>query len=495
MYKIFLILRYLTKKTLILLSMGGVAVAVMVFIVVFSVLEGFGQNIRQRLRGTISDIVVEDISGNGLENYEEIIREAEADNPHIEACSPFIERIAMFQEFWERREPVREGEEGDIVYGRGRRLSQAHYGLVRGIDPEREGRTGRLERFLRDGNYYRIHGNEPLSKVLRPGSNAVLVGDHEHAPGRMYAENPGRYLFAAFRHGDVAFVKPEGSTLEEKEACMQSRYGDDYRIVERALVITSAVTRDVERASYGKYEVAGTFKTGGYEYDSALVYMNIEDAQVLLNMAGSSAGEFAPARKPVVTGINVKLDSYENMESARATMERILERHGANCRVRGWTEVRKNMLSAIAIEKAVAVVILTCIVMVMGFGIFAILSLSSAQKAPDIGILKSLGATNGGVLAIFLAMGLTVGVVGSLAGTALGIFAASKVNKILGLLKYLGWEVFPGDVFYFDKIPSIIRPEVYGSISVITVLISLIASIAPAVSAARRDPTKTLIVQ
>ena len=486
MYKIFLIMRYLTKKTLILLSMGGVAVAVMVFIVVFSVLEGFGQNIRQRLRGTISDIVVEDISGNGLEDYEEIMREAEADNPHIEACSPFIERIAMFQEFWERREPV---------YGRRRRLSQAHYGLVRGIDPEREGRTGRLERFLRDGNYYRIHGNEPLSKVLRPGSNAVLVGDHEHAPGRSYAEKPGRYLFVAFRHGDVAFVKPEGSTLEEKEAFMQSRYGDNHRIVERALVITSAVTRDVERASYGKYEVAGTFKTGGYEYDSALVYMNIEDAQVLLNMAGSSAGEFAPARKPAVTGINVKLDSYENMESARATIERILERHGAKCRVRGWTEVRKNMLSAIAIEKAVAVVILTCIVMVMGFGIFAILSLSSAQKGSDIGILKSLGATNGGVLTIFLAMGLAVGVVGSLAGTALGIFAASKVNEILGLLKYLGWEVFPGDVFYFNKIPSIIRPEVYGTISAITVLISLIASIAPAVSAARRDPTKTLIVQ
>ncbi len=487
MYKIFLILRYLTKKTLILLSMGGVAVAVMVFIVVFSVLEGFGQNIRQRLRGTISDIVVEDISGNGLEDYEEIMREAEADNPHIEACSPFIERIAMFQEFWERREPV---------YEKRRRLSQAHYGLVRGIDPEREGRTGRLERFLRDGNYCRIHGNEPLSKVLRPGSNAVLVGDHEHAPGRSYAEKPGRYLFVAFLFsGDVAFVKPEGSTLEEKEACMQSRYGDNYRIVERALVITSAVTRDVERASYGKYEVAGTFKTGGYEYDSALVYMNIEDAQALLNMAGSSAGEFAPARKPVVTGINVKLDSYENMESARATIERVLERRGANCRVRGWTEVRKNMLSAIAIEKAVAVVILTCIVMVMGFGIFAILSLSSAQKAPDIGILKSLGATNGGILAIFLAIGLAVGVVGSLAGTALGIFAASKVNEILGLLKYLGWEVFPGDVFYFDKIPSIIRPEVYGAISVVTVLISLIASIAPAVSAARRDPTKTLIVQ
>ncbi len=486
MYKIFLILRYLTKKTLILLSMGGVAVAVMVFIVVFSVLEGFGQNIRQRLRGTISDIVVEDISGNGLEDYEEIMREAEADNPHIEACSPFIERIAMFQEFWERREPV---------YEKRRRLSQAHYGLVRGIDPEREGRTGRLERFLRDGNYYRIHGNKPLSKVLRPGSNAVLVGDHEHAPGRSYAEKPGRYLFLAFRYGDVAFVKPEGSTLEEKEACMQSRYGDNYRIVERALVITSAVTRDVERASYGKYEVAGTFKTGGYEYDSALVYMNIEDAQALLNMAGSSAGEFAPARKPVVTGINVKLDSYENMESARATIERVLERRGANCRVRGWTEVRKNMLSAIAIEKAVAVVILTCIVMVMGFGIFAILSLSSAQKGPDIGILKSLGATNGGILAIFLAVGLAVGVVGSLAGTALGIFAASKVNEILGLLKCLGWEVFPGDVFYFDKIPSIIRPEVYGAISVVTVLISLIASIAPAVSAARRDPTKTLIVQ
>ncbi|RKY24445.1 MAG: hypothetical protein DRP79_07765 [Planctomycetota bacterium] len=498
MYKIFLILRYLTRKTLILLSMGGVTVAVMVFIVVFSVLEGFGRNIEERLRGTISDIVVEDVSGDGLADYEEIMREAEAGSRHIVACSPFIERIAMFQEFREDLpQPTWDPDEGRFVNRKRRRFGETCYGLLRGIDPEREARTGRLEHFLRKGNYYKMQPDRPLSQALRPGSRAVLVGDHRHAPGyRLARDGRGRYVFAEFRDGRWGLVEPKGSTLAEQEKYMRSRNAPEYLVLEQGLIITSAVTQNIERARHGTYDVVGTFKTGGYEYDSAMVYMNIKDAQILLNMAGRPAGEFAPAQKPTVTGISVRLDSYDNLEDARATIEGILQRHGANCRVRGWTEIRKNMLDAIAIEKAVAVIILTCIVLVMGFGIFSILSLYSAQKGRDIGVLKSIGATDGGVMLIFLAIGGAVGMVGALLGTALGILIASNVNGILSFLeKYTGWELFPKNVFYIEKIPSMVHPSTYGAISGVTLLICLVASILPAMAAARRDPAKTLVVE
>lgn len=489
MYKIFLILRYLSKKTLILLSMGGVTVAVGVFIVVFSVLDGFGQNIERRLRGTISDIVVSDISGDGLTDYEDIIAEARKQNPNIVACAPFIERIAMFQEFEEMKRPGAGGKLAQVSLQR----SSLGYGLIRGIDPARELRVGRLDEFLRDGGYYDLHPRTPLTDLLKPGSMNVMTGAAD-GPGLAFAAG-GPYAFFDLRTNER--VKPEGATFDEQVAYMTKHYGAmNFIVYENGLVIYSAVTGRPVPTNQGKFHVAGVFKTWGSEYDSHLVYMNIKDAQDLLKMSKAAIDRSTGERtwRPAVSGISVKLNSYSNLESAKKTLRAVLKKYGANCSVKGWTEVRKSMLDALVVEKAVAVTILTCIVLVMGFGIFAILSISSAQKGRDIGVLKAIGATNGGILTVFLSTGLSVGIVGSILGTALGILVASNVNEIQAFLSNLiGWELFPKDVFYFDKIPSQIHAAVYLAIAGVTLAVCLIASIAPALMAARRDPTKTLV--
>jgi lipoprotein-releasing system permease protein len=488
MYKIFLILRYLSKKTLILISMGGVTVAVTVFIVVFSVLDGFGQNIERRLRGTISDVVVEDVSGDGLTDYEAIIREIQKENPHIAACAPYVERIAMFQEYMTNK-VAEDGNLGDLSRQRG----HVEYGMVRGIDPARELLVGRLSEFLRDGGYYESHPDTPITQALRPGSMAVIVG--ARAPGERFAESSAAYTFISLPDGK--HITPKGSSLEEQIDYMNKYYGErNYFVIEGGLIVYSTVTGHIERTNYNRFHVAGMFKTWGYEYDSSMVYMNLEDAQRLLKMGkpyiDPKTGKMA---RSAVTGISVKLDSYDNLADVKKTIEAVLAKHGANCTVRGWTDARRSMLDAIAVEKAVAVTILTCIVLVMGFGIFSILSISSGQKARDIGILKSIGATDGGILAIFLSTGLAIGIVGSIAGTALGILVASNVNEIQAFIARLtGWELFPKDVFYFDKIPSQIHPGVYLAIAATTLAVCLIASIVPALMAARRDPTRTLVV-
>jgi len=489
MYKLFLILRYLSKKTLIILSMGGVTVAVTVFIIVFSVLDGFGQNIERRLRGTISDVVVEDVSGDGLTGCETIIREIQKGNPHIVACAPYIERIAMFQEYMTEKVVESDGTLHEFRRG----LGHVEYGMVRGIDPAREMRVGNLNEFLRDGKYYDFHPDVPVAQALRPGSMAVLVG--AKAPGARFAESPTAYTFTPL--SSMERVVPAGATLDEQIDYMNTHYGKgNYFMTEGGLAVYSVVTGRIERTNEAKFRVAGMFKTWGWEYDSSVVYMNIEDAQRLLKMGKrytKATGE--TAWEPSVSGISVKLDSYDNLDGAKKTIEAVLAKYGANCKVSGWTEARQSMLDAIAVEKAVAVTILTCIVLVMGFGIFSILSISSAQKARDIGILKSIGATNGGILAIFLSTGVAIGIVGSMAGTALGILVASNVNEVQAFIARLtGWELFPKDVYYFDRIPSQIHAGVYLAIAATTLAVCLIASIAPAFMAARRDPTRTLVV-
>jgi len=483
MYKIFLILRYLCKKTLIMLSMGGVTVAVMVFIVVFSVLDGFGQNIERRLRGTISDIVVEDTSGWGLTDYESIMRDAQNANAHIVACAPYIERIAMFQKYVADKKVQDNGRITDVAV----RASRTDYGIVRGIDPARELRVGRLDEFLRAKDcFYAQNPGVPLTVALRPGLMNILVGEGARAPGSEYAADRA-YTFE--NPADGSRFAGVGLTLEERLASLEREYGTrDFLITERGVAIYSAVSGRPQTVSSSRFHVVGTFKTWNYEYDARYAYMNITDAQKLLQMGkpyvDRPTGE--TAWKPSVTGISVRLDSYDNLAGAKKTLDDVLKKYGATSTVKGWTEIQHTMLDALVIEKAVAVTILTCIVIVMGFGIFSILSISSGQKARDIGVLKAIGATDRGILAIFLATGLSIGIVGSVVGSALGIL----VEFIRSLT---GWELFPKDVFYFDKIPSQIHPGVYVAIAGITLAVCLVASIVPALMAARRDPTKTLV--
>src|SRR5207248_5388044 len=120
-----------------------------------------------------------------------------------------------------------------------------------------------------------------------------------------------------------------------------------------------------------------------------------------------------------------------------------------------WEAKQGALLAAISIEQGILNVLLFLIIAVAGFGILAIFSMIVVEKTRDIGILKALGASNGGVMKLFLGYGLLLGLVGAGFGTGLGLLFAKHINGIeQGLSKLTGQQVFNREIYYFDKIPT-----------------------------------------
>ena len=151
------------------------------------------------------------------------------------------------------------------------------------------------------------------------------------------------------------------------------------------------------------------------------------------------------------------------------------------------------LLAAISIEKGILNVLLFMIVAVAGFGILAIFTMIVVEKTRDIGILKALGASNGGVMKIFLVYGLLLGVVGAALGTALGLAFTHNINEIEKLLaKVTGQEIFDRSIYYFDRIPTDIQPTSVMLVNLGAIVVAILFSVLPALRAARLHPVRAL---
>ena len=151
------------------------------------------------------------------------------------------------------------------------------------------------------------------------------------------------------------------------------------------------------------------------------------------------------------------------------------------------------LLAAVQMETAILNVLLFMIIAVAGFGILAIFFMIVVEKTRDIGILKSLGASGTGIMGIFLAYGLSLGIVGSGVGMALGLLFVVNINQIAQLLGVItGREVFDPAIYYFQQIPTLVDPLTVAWIVAGAMLIAVVASILPARRAARLHPVEAL---
>ena len=497
MLKYFLISKYLRKRTLMLLSAGGMAVTVMVFIVVFSVLDGFGLGVSERLRGTKADIVIQDISGRHLADYEAVMSEIESEVPAAEACAPYIERYAMFEYLvmHYRYKPRTDSLE---IAGRPQISPQPQYGIIRGIDPEREAEVGKLTRFLEDGGFFDINPDATLADILVPGSNNVIVGARFRLSSDFgVGPHESKHCIIGGKHLPLDTF-PGKSDLEKIRAA--TKHDPAPGLLYFRLQISSIKTGEPDFKAQDGFTIKGRFRTGDNVFDERVILMHYKDAQKLLGMdRQTSLYDFIPTQPATVSGINVKLkpDTDERKLSAiKARIETILQRHNAKCTVRGWREIDEKVLEALAVEKAVTIIILTCIFVAMGAGVFVIQWFSVVRHTRDIGILKSIGVNNRGIMSIFFGLSLTIGVVGALLGLMLGIIVAANVNDILFFIeKTTGWSLFPRDVYSYERIPTVIDLNMYLIIAGGAVLICALAGLLPAMSAARRDPAKCLVVE
>lgn len=244
-------------------------------------------------------------------------------------------------------------------------------------------------------------------------------------------------------------------------------------------VILTTVSGQRLAPVYDSFVVVDYFKSEMSEYDGNYVFVALDYLQHLRTM---------PDR---VTSIQVKLQDYRD---APAVVEALKELFPAgDLRIKTWEDKQGALLQAIRIERGILNVLLFLIIAVAGFGILAIFSMIVAEKTRDIGILKALGASNGGVMKIFLSYGLLLGLVGAVLGSALGLTLTIYINEVeKGLSRLTGQEIFDRTVYYFNEIPTDIQLWSVVLVNLGAVAIAVVFSVLPALKAALLQPVRAL---
>ena len=223
--------------------------------------------------------------------------------------------------------------------------------------------------------------------------------------------------------------------------------------------------------------VVGVFNAGHYEYDSTLVMMHAEDAAKLFRTGG-------------ITGVQLKL---RDAQEARRVGDELADSLGSDIIVRDWTRTNRNWFDAVQVEKRMMFIILTLIVAVAAFNLVSTLVMTVTDKRADIAILRTLGASPASVMAIFMIQGAVSGIMGTLGGLGLGLLVAFNVDAIVQFIEHLlGVHFLPGSVYLITRMPSDPQSSDIVPIAVISLLLSLAATLYPSWRASRVQPAEAL---
>jgi lipoprotein-releasing system permease protein len=298
--------------------------------------------------------------------------------------------------------------------------------LVRGIDPALEGNVTDLAAQLKDSVF---------PKLLSGEFGVVLGGELARAMG--------------VRTGDtVTLIAPSGQVTPAG-------------VVPRLKQMT----------------VVGTFDSGHFEFDSALVLMHQDDAGRIFRLEGP-------------TGIRVKL---QNLHRAREVATQLVSSLSGDLLVRDWTRQNRTWFAAVQLEKRMMFIILTLIVAVAAFNLVSTLVMTVTDKRADIAILRTLGASPASIMAVFMVQGAMVGVIGTLSGLALGLGVALNIDVIVPALeRFLNASFLPRDIYLINRMPSEPQYADIMPIVVISLVLAFLATLYPSWRASRVNPAEAL---
>ena len=226
-----------------------------------------------------------------------------------------------------------------------------------------------------------------------------------------------------------------------------------------------------------QFTVAGTFEAGHYEYDSALALIHIDDAAKLMRVEGA-------------TGVQLKLTDAQLARDAASRMARALP---ASIAVRDWTRTNRNWFDAVQLEKRLMFIILTLIVAVAAFNLVSTLVMTVTDKQSDIAILRTLGASPGSIMRIFMIQGATSGIVGTAAGVALGLLVAFNIGTLVPALeRLLSTSFLPASIYVISRMPSDPQWSDILPIVLIALALAFVATIYPSWRASRVNPAEAL---
>ena len=298
--------------------------------------------------------------------------------------------------------------------------------LVRGIDPSLEGNVTELAAQLKDSVF---------PKLLSGEFGVVLGGELARAMG--------------VRTGDtVTLIAPSGQVTPAG-------------VVPRLKQMT----------------VVGTFDSGHFEFDSALVLMHQDDAGRIFRLEGP-------------TGIRVKL---QNLHRAREVATQLVSSLSGDLLVRDWTRQNRTWFAAVQLEKRMMFIILTLIVAVAAFNLVSTLVMTVTDKRADIAILRTLGASPASIMGVFMVQGAMVGVIGTLSGLALGLGVALNIDVIVPALeRLLNASFLPRDIYLISRMPSEPQYADIMPIVVISLVLAFLATLYPSWRASRVNPAEAL---
>ncbi|MFE1572780.1 lipoprotein-releasing ABC transporter permease subunit [Comamonas odontotermitis] len=223
--------------------------------------------------------------------------------------------------------------------------------------------------------------------------------------------------------------------------------------------------------------VVGTFNSGHYEYDSALVLMHYEDAAKLFRLEGP-------------TGVRLKL---KNLHDAPEVVQQLAKTLSGHLLIRDWTQQNKTWFAAVQVEKRMMFIILTLIVAVAAFNLVTTLVMTVTDKRADIAILRTLGASPKSIMGVFVVQGALVGVIGTLAGLALGLLIACNIDVIVPAIeRALHTSFLPKDIYLISRMPSEPQSADIVPITVISLILAFVATLYPSWRASRVNPAEAL---
>jgi len=484
MYKLTLILRYLRRKLAPLFAMLAVTLCTAMVIVVISVMGGFLDMMRSAVRTLSGDVMIMgDLTG--FSGYENLLERLKA-MPDVVAATPVIMTYGLMD-----------------IDGRIIRVE------VQGIDPAGLDKVTGYSRTLHwtKNDLLKVYvENMPAEKDMTADDKRYL----ETLRRRADAQDPVAAAMSFKTPPDWADLPPVVPGIEVSPHSMRDKdgkydFGSSSVSAEAALTVLRLSQRGkpVEPAMQ-RFVIVNEFKSGLYDIDKGRVYVPFDRLQKMLMMdpypvvdpeTGEPTGKMASGRVShiMVRGRDgVPLDDFARSVTKTAEQWNIdypNERYG----VMTWLDQHRTFLGAVEKEKGLLTILFAFISTVAVVMIAVIFYMIVLEKTRDIGVLRALGASRGGIASIFLGYGLAVGIVGSLSGFALAAAIVKNLNEIQDFLyATLGFRMWDPRVYYFDRIPGQLDPTEVSLIILVAILSSLAGSLIPAILAARLNPVEAL---
>jgi len=228
--------------------------------------------------------------------------------------------------------------------------------------------------------------------------------------------------------------------------------------------------------------VEGIFDFGMYEYDSSLVFISLELSQKLLLVENNTYNR-----------VEFYLDNPLQVENFKKLIDSNIKKNSLELYPLSWMDRNSSLMNALKVEKNVMFLILTLIIIVASMNIISGLIIFVKEKNKDIGILKTLGFNDLSILKVFFVIGLTIGLIGTVSGTLLGIIITENLQYIQLLLEnLLDTELFSEEIYFLSTLPSDIKYEEVLFVFFISITITILSTIFPAIRASNIDPIETL---